>query len=154
MSLARWDPFADMAQLRDEVNRLFEHSITAGGREPVSTRMWAPTVDIEESENEIIIHAELPGINPDEIAIQMEGDTLTIRGERLVKKEEREKKYIRVERSYGSFQRSFSIGVPVKNDEVNAQYNEGVLTITLPKAEDIKPKQIPVKVTRELTDQK
>ena len=146
MSIVRWDPFADISQLREQVNRLFEQSLTTSGHEPASMRTWAPTVDIEETKDALIIHAELPGIKPEEISIQVEGDTLTLRGERQIQREEKDKQFVRVERAYGAFQRSFTLGIPIKTDEVNACYNNGVLDITLPKAEEVKPKSIQVKI--------
>ncbi len=114
MSLVRWDPFADMAQLRDQVDRLFAQSLTRTGQEPASARTWAPNVDIVENEQALVLHAELPGMNPDDIAIQIEGDTLTIKGERKFAHEEKRKQYVRIERAYGAFQRSFTLGIPVK----------------------------------------
>lgn len=151
MSLVRWDPFADMAQLRDQVNRLFEQSLTASGREPASMRTWAPTVDIAETADAMVIFADLSGVNADDISIQMEGDTLTIRGERRAQKDDSDKRFVRIERSYGAFQRSFTLGVPIKQDEVTARYRDGILEVTLPKAEEVKPKQIPVQVETTLT---
>lgn len=146
MSIVRWDPFADMAQLREQVNRLFEQSLTRAGREPVSTRTWAPMVDIEETADALVLHAELPGIKPEDIAIQIEGDTLTLRGERKFEQESADRQYIRVERSYGAFQRTFTLGVPIKQDEVKASYRDGVLEVVLPKSEEVKPKQIKIEV--------
>lgn len=150
MSLVHWDPFADMHQLREQVNRLFEQSLTRSGNEPASMRTWAPSVDIVETENELVVHAELPGIKPEDIQIQVEGDTLTLRGERKFEKEEKGKQYVRVERAYGSFQRSFTLNVPVKQDKVSANYRDGVLEINIPKAEEVKPKQIKVNIAREI----
>ncbi|MEI7834117.1 MAG: Hsp20/alpha crystallin family protein [bacterium] len=151
MSIVRWDPFADMALLRDQVNRAFEQSLnrTGQGQEPASSRTWAPVVDIAESGNDFVLHVEVPGLKPEEIDIQIADDTLTIKGERKLEKETKEKEYVRIERSYGAFQRSFSLGVPIKKESVSASYNSGVLTITLPKAEDKKPKQIKIEVKGE-----
>ncbi|MHB0937830.1 MAG: Hsp20/alpha crystallin family protein [Armatimonadota bacterium] len=146
MSMVRWDPFADMAQLREQVNRLFEQSLTRNGREPVSTRTWAPLVDIEETADALVLHVELPGVTPEEIAIQIEGDTLTIRGERKFAQEAKDRQYVRIERAYGAFMRTFTLGVPVKQADVKASYREGVLEIVLPKAEEVKPKQIQIQV--------
>jgi len=144
--MVRWDPFADMAQLREQVNRLFEQNLARTGREPVSTRTWAPVVDIEETADALVLHAELPGIKPEEIAIQIESDTLTIRGERKLEQEANDRQYVRIERAYGAFMRTFTLGVPVKQAEVKASYHDGVLEIILPKAEEVKPKQIQIQV--------
>lgn len=149
MSLIRWDPFADMAQLREQVNRLFEQSLTRTGNEPMSVRTWAPMVDIHETESAVVLDVEMPGIKPEEIDIQIVGDTLTIKGERKMAKEEKAKHYVRVERAYGMFQRSFTLGVPIEQGSVRANYKDGVLEISLPKAEAIKPKQVKVEVQGE-----
>lgn len=149
MSLVRWDPFADVSQLRDQVNRLFEQSLTRTGREPASAQVWAPTVDVLETANDLVLHAELPGIRPEDIHLQVEGDTLTLRGERTLQKEQAAQRYVRVERAYGAFQRSFTLGVPIKQDAIKANYKDGVLEIVLPKAEEVKPKQIKVQVEGE-----
>ncbi|MHB9133846.1 MAG: Hsp20/alpha crystallin family protein [Armatimonadota bacterium] len=146
MSIVRWDPFADMAQLRDQINRMFEQSLTRNGSEPVSTQTWAPRVDIVEMEDALTLHVELPGVKPEEIDIQITGDVLTLKGERKFEKTVKEKQYIRVERAYGAFQRSFTLGFPVNQQDVKANYQNGVLEITLPKAEAAKPKQIKVEV--------
>ncbi len=150
MSLLRWDPFADIAQLRDQMNRMFDQSISSYGREPVSARTWAPPVDITETEDAITLHVEVPGINPEDINIQVEGGTITIKGERKFEKEEKGTQFVRTERTYGLFQRSFTLGLPIKQQEVEATYNDGVLTVMLPKAEEVKPKQVQVKVQKEL----
>ncbi|HEY3415847.1 MAG TPA: Hsp20/alpha crystallin family protein [Armatimonadota bacterium] len=146
MSLLRWDPFADMAHLRDQVNKVFEQSLTRSGREPVSTQFWAPAVDIEETDEALIFRAELPGMKVEQIDIQLTGDTLSIKGERKFEREEKGKQFVRIERAYGAFQRSFTLGLPVKQDGVRAAYREGILEITLPKAEEIKPKQVKVEI--------
>ncbi len=150
MSLIRWDPFADMAQLREQVNRLFEQSLTHSGNEPMGTRVWAPAVDIHETDAAIVLEMEIPGIKPEAIDIQLVGDTLTVKGERtLAREEDTTKRYVRVERAYGAFQRSFTLGIPVEQGGVCAAYKDGVLTITLPKAESVKPKQVKVEVQTE-----
>ncbi len=149
MSLIRWDPFGDMAQLREQVNRLFEQSLAHSGREPGFAQTWSPTVDIVETDAAITLHAELPGMKPEEIDIQITGDTLTLKGERKVQKEEKGRQYVRIERSYGAFQRSFTLGLPIDQGAVKANYRDGVLEITLPKREEVKPKQVKVQVQPE-----
>jgi HSP20 family protein len=101
-------------------------------------------VDVREDENEVIVHAELPGVKQEDIDIEVTGDTLTLRGERKFEETDKRKNYVRVERTYGSFQRAFSIGVPIENDKVTAGFKDGVLEIHLPKSEAIKPKKITV----------
>lgn len=142
MPIVRWDPFSDMIQLRDEIGRWFE-SFGERGKEKRSA-VWAPDVDIKETDKEIQIKADLPGMKLEDIDVSVDEDQLVIKGERREEKEEKDKDYIRVERSYGSFYRSFNIGVPVKSDEIKATYKDGVLEIILPKAEAKKPKKIAI----------
>jgi HSP20 family protein len=144
-NIVRFDPFEDMNRLQREVNRLFEDNGRSGrGTEPVSARTWAPAVDILEDQNEIIVRAELPGIKQEEIDIELKGEMLTLRGERQFEDTQRKDNYVRVERSYGQFQRAFTIGVPVKNDAVTASYKDGILEVHLPKSEETKPKKVKV----------
>jgi HSP20 family protein len=105
---------------------------------------WTPPVDVAETEDAILLHVELPGIKLEEIDIELTGDTLTIRGERKRVREEQKDNFVRVERSYGRFQRSFTLATPVKNDKVSAAYRDGILEITLPKSEETKPRKIAV----------
>lgn len=142
MPIVRWDPFSDMIQLRDEIGRWFEGvSENERGRK---SAVWAPNVDIKETEKEVQIKADLPGMKLEDIDVSVDENQLIIKGERKTEKEEKEKDYIRVERSYGSFYRSFNIGVPVKADEIKASYKNGVLDINLPKADVKKPKKIEI----------
>lgn len=142
MPIVRWDPFSDIVQLRDEIGRWFEGTTErAKGRK---SAVWAPDVDIKETDKEIQIKADLPGMKLEDIDVSVDEDQLIIKGERKVEKEEKEKDYVRVERSYGSFYRSFSIGIPVKADEIKASYKDGVLEISLPKTEAKKPKKIEI----------
>ena len=146
MKLVRWDPFAEMTQLREQVNNLFDQPLAWSGREPFATGMWAPAVDIEEKPDAIIVHAELPGLKPEDIHIEVEGDMLSVRGERKFEQKEEDQQYVRVERAYGVFQRNFTLTTPVKRDEVTACYHDGMLDITLPRGEEVKPKAIPITV--------
>ena len=148
-SIVRFDPFEDLTRLQLEMNRLFDDSVTSGPtrrRSPSSGRAWAPSVDIHEDENSITVKADLPGVKMEDIDIEMQDDTLTIKGERKFEDEENRHGYVRIERSYGSFQRSFNVGVPVQADHINASYRDGLLTVTLPKAEHVKPKKVEIKV--------
>ncbi|MHB9132153.1 MAG: Hsp20/alpha crystallin family protein [Armatimonadota bacterium] len=145
MSMLRWDPFADMAQLREQVNRLFAQSQSHTAHKPVASRTWAPAVDIYETENTLVLRIDAPGANPHEVDIQISGDTLTIKGERTLA-EEQGVHYLRIERSYGPFQRAFTLGMPVDEHNVRANYRDGVLEITLPKQEHAKSKQVKVEV--------
>jgi HSP20 family protein len=105
---------------------------------------WMPTVDVKETDKELTFVAELPGLKEEDITVEMVGDMLTIRGEREFSQEEKKDEYVRIERSYGSFQRSFSVDVPVKGDEICAEYKNGLLIVVLPKAEAIVPRKIAI----------
>ncbi|MCG9479949.1 MAG: Hsp20/alpha crystallin family protein [Actinomycetia bacterium] len=141
MPIVRWDPFSDLVQLRDEIGRWFE-----GVEKPreKQSAVWAPEVDIKETEKEVTITADLPGMKMEDIEVSVDEGQLVVKGERKLEKKEEEKDYIRVERSYGSFYRSFNIGVPVKEDQIKASYKDGVLEVVLPKAEAKKPKKIAI----------
>jgi HSP20 family protein len=148
-NIVRFDPFEDLTRLQREVNRLFEDNARAparngGGAEHAAVRSWAPAVDIFEDNNEIVVKADLPGVKQDDIDIEMTGETLTIKGERKFEDTQRKDNYVRVERSYGAFQRSFTIGIPVDQDKVRAAFNSGVLEVRLPKSEATRPKKIQV----------
>ncbi|MCE5315495.1 MAG: Hsp20/alpha crystallin family protein [Armatimonadota bacterium] len=139
--ISRWDPFRDMSVLQDRINRIFNES--SGRAENASSRAWSPVVDIIETQSDLVVRAELPGMNRDDIDIEVTGESLTIKGERVFDEASKDD-YIRVERPYGPFQRSFSIGVPVQSDKVKASYRDGILEVTIPKAEEVKPKKIKV----------
>jgi HSP20 family protein len=148
MSLIRWDPFRDLEMLQENVNRLFQDTMSTGkGRkEPVSVRSWTPNVDVKSDDDQIVVNVELPGMKKADIDIDLTGDTLTVRGERKFEDEANKDKYVRIESVYGAFQRSFTLGVPVKADQIKASYKEGILEITIPKADEIKPKKVEVTV--------
>ncbi|MBN2468948.1 MAG: Hsp20/alpha crystallin family protein [Deltaproteobacteria bacterium] len=146
-----WDPFQEMVGMRDRIDRLFDEyfgRFPAAGEE-IPERTWAPPVDVHEEKDTIVVKAELPEMKKDEISIEVRDNILTLSGER--KREEKVKKenYHRIERSYGKFSRSFSLPDSVKVDKVKAQYKDGVLEITLPKAEAAKPTAIPIKVEQD-----
>ncbi|MCE5330015.1 Hsp20/alpha crystallin family protein [bacterium] len=143
MPIVRWDPFSDLVQMNDEIGRWFGE--TEKGKLERKTGIWAPNVDIKESETDITVKADLPGLKKEDIEVSVDNDMLVIKGERKFEKEEKDKDYVRVERSYGSFYRSFTIGAPVKEDEIKASYKNGVLEVTVPKAEIKKAKKVEVK---------
>lgn len=145
MAVIRWDPFRDLNMLQDRMNRLFEDAGRgARNEEPSSTTIWSPAVDIYETENEIVVQAELPGMDRKDITLHLENNVLTIRGDRKFQKETKEDNYHRIERSYGGFSRSFSIPATVDEEKIHADYKDGVLKIALPKKEQAKPKQIQI----------
>ena len=142
-TLTRWEPFAGATTLQDQVNRLFHDVFERQGGES-SLTAWAPAVDIYESEHELVVKADLPDIDPKDLDIRVENNILTIRGERKFEKKVNEDNYLRVERAYGSFARSFTLANTVNSDAIKAEYQNGVLTLTIPKKEGAKPKQIKV----------
>ncbi len=143
MAVVRWDPFRDLNLLQDRMNRLFEDAgSTWHTEEPAATTSWSPAVDILETASEIMVKAELPGLERKDITLNLENNVLTLKGERKFEKETKEENFHRIERSYGHFSRSFSIPATVDEEKINADYRDGVLKIVLPKKEQVKPKQI------------
>ena len=140
MPIVRWDPFRELVHMRDEIGRWFGDELEKT-REERRSALWAPEVDVKETEKEIVVKADLPGMKMEDVDVSVDENELVIKGERKMEKEEKEKDYTRIERSYGSFYRSFTIGVPIKADEVKAEYHNGVLEINIPKAEVKKPKK-------------
>jgi len=142
-NLSSLDPFEQLSQLRNEVSRLFDSpfgTLTQGFNE------WAPAVDLYEDKDNVIVKAELPGMKKEDIDVSLHDGTLTISGERKLEEEKTEGETYRSERFYGRFQRSVLLPTAVLPDKVNAAYKDGILTITLPKSEEAKPKQIEVSV--------
>jgi len=132
-----------------EFDRLFREAFSPAAAEgELSTRTWAPPVDIFENGDNLVLKAEVPGINPDDVEIRVEDNTLYLKGERKFEKEVKEQNYHRVERSYGAFTRTFSLPNSVDADKVTANYKDGVLTLTMPKKEEAKPKTIKINVTK------
>lgn len=144
MAIMRYKPFAELDDLGSGL-RLFQDTVSRLLSEPAS-RPWAPSVDILETENELLLKADLPGVDMKDVDIQLENGTLTLRGERKFESEKKEGGYHRIERSYGSFARSFTLPETVDAEAVKADYKNGVLTVTLPKKELAKPRQIRVEV--------
>jgi HSP20 family protein len=131
--------------LQDQINRLFNEAFERGSEESNLTT-WAPAVDIHETEHELVVKADLPGIDTKDLDIRVENNVLTIRGERKFEKKVNEENYLRVERAYGSFSRSFSLANTVNPEGIKADYQNGVLTLDIPKREEAKPKQIKVNI--------
>jgi len=145
-TIARFEPFRGFTTLQDQVNRLFSESFRTHGEESALTT-WAPAVDIYETPNELVVKADLPDVSEKDIDIRVENNLLTIRGERKVEKSVSEENFLRVERTYGAFSRSFSLPNTVNSEAIGADYKNGVLTVTLPKREESKPRQVKVNVT-------
>jgi HSP20 family protein len=145
VNVIRFNPFAEVTTLREQVNRLFDDASQPRGEgaQTGAHRVWAPLVDVSENENEVTVRLDLPGADRESIDVQLTGETLVIRGERRFERAEGES-LIHTERPYGTFQRSFNLSVPIQPDRVNAGYKEGVLTVTLPKQEAVKPRKIQI----------
>jgi HSP20 family protein len=131
--------------LQEQINRLFNDAFERSG-EASNLTSWAPAVDINETEHELVVKADLPGVDPKDLDIRVENNVLSIRGERKFEKKVNEDNYLRVERAYGSFSRSFSLANTVNPEGIKADYQNGVLTLNVPKREEAKPKQIKVSV--------
>lgn len=143
-SISRFEPFRTNS-LQNQISRLFNEAFERSSDES-SITTWAPAVDIFETEHELVVKADLPDIKPEELDIRVENNILTIRGERKFENKVKEDNYLRVERSYGSFSRSFSLASSVNSEAIKADYQNGVLTLSIPKREEAKPKQIKVNV--------
>jgi HSP20 family protein len=143
-SLTSFSPFRGVTSLQDQINRLFNETLDRS--EGANLTAWAPAVDIYETEHNLVVKADLPDIKPEELDIRVENNILTIRGERKFEKKVEENNYLRVERAYGSFSRSFSLANTVNTEAIQADYQNGVLTLSIPKREEAKPKQIKVRV--------
>lgn len=144
-TLSRWEPFRGASTLQEQVNRLFNDVLDRSSEES-SLTSWAPAVDIYETAQELVVKADLPDVDAKDLDIRVENNILTIRGDRKFEKKVAEENYLRVERAYGAFSRSFSLANTVNSEAIKADYQDGVLTLTIPKREEAKPKQIKVNV--------
>jgi HSP20 family protein len=144
MAINRWDPFRDVVALQNRLNSIFQER--GDDTNLVSTSAFVPPVDVYEDEHKVVLKLEVPGLKQEDLDIQIEKNTLTVRGERKFEKEEKEENFHRIERRYGSFFRSFSLPNTVNVEEVKASYDAGVLRIELEKKAEAKPKQIKVQV--------
>lgn len=153
MPIVRWEPFRDLVSLQERMNRLFDDSFRGTGRgagdeDWALGGSWAPAVDIYEHDGRIVLKAELPGVDAKDVDIRVENNVLTLRGERKFDNDVKRESYHRVERAYGAFQRSFTLPTVVDTDKIQAEFKDGVLRVTLPKREELKPKQIAINVAR------
>jgi HSP20 family protein len=148
MNIVRFDPLRDMATLQDRVNRIFADAYRRDNDDLMTRGAWVPPVDIYETGNhELVLRAELPDVPREEIALRVENNTLTISGQRKMDSEIKEEQYHRIERTYGTFSRAFTLPATVDTSAIGAEYKNGVLTVRLPLREEAKPKQIQVQVT-------
>jgi len=144
-----WDPFREMEEMQARLASLFGGRfplLKQGTEEGFSLAEWVPPVDITEDEKEYSVKVELPGVKKEDVKVSVEGGVLSITGERKAEKEEKDKKYHRLERSYGSFIRSFAVPEGAASDKVSAEFKDGVLSVRIPKDEKIKPKLVDVKI--------
>ena len=148
-ALTRWDPFKEMDDLQKRLTSIFGLSPqrVANGKEDMTVAQWLPLVDITEDDKEYLIKAELPEVKKDDVKVTVENGVLTISGERKFEKEEKDRRYHRIERAYGSFTRSFSVPDDADDAKVGAEFKDGVLTVRLAKSEKARPKSIEVKVS-------
>ncbi len=146
-TLTRWDQSRGLTSLQDQVNRLFAGNFTPDRTGHDDLAAWGPSVDIYGTENELVLKADLPGLQVKDIDVRVENNMLTIRGERKFEKDVNEDNYFRVERATGPFTRSFSLPNTVNSENVRAEYRNGVLTLHLAKSEESKPKQIKISVS-------
>lgn len=147
MTLIRWKPMRDVANMQDEMSKAFASVFgprSYYGSRTEDTGNWYPDVDIVEDNDKVAVSVDLPGMNKEDIKVRVEDSVLTIKGERKFEKEDKQKNYHHMERVYGSFCRTFSLPGSVAGDKIKANYKNGVLSIELPKVEEVKPKEIPI----------
>jgi HSP20 family protein len=146
MALVRWTPMGHLRSFQEEMNRMFSEFFRSGNAEEAGwgLRTWTPPVDIYETDDALVLKAELPGVSKDDVSLEIHNNTLILRGERKHEAEVREENYHRVERAYGTFQRSFVLPTMVDQEKVQATYHDGVLELRLPKLETAKPKRIAI----------
>jgi HSP20 family protein len=143
----RWDPFR-VSDIQGEMNRLFDTFFgrPATATAPSGERMWAPAVDMWETKDNVVLSFEIPGVREKEVSVAITGDLLTVKGDRRFEREVKDESYHRLERVYGKFERSVQLPMAVQSDKVKALYRDGVLEVTLPKAEEVKPKEIKIDI--------
>ena len=149
MAIVRWDPFRDLMTIQERMNRLFDQTLSktrGDDEEGLTASTWSPPVDIFETADSIVLKAELPGVTRENIDIQVRDNALTLKGERRFEREVKDENYLRIERSYGAFQRGFNLPAMIQQDKIKAVFKDGVLEVTLPKAEEAKPKQVKIEV--------
>ena len=150
MAVVRWEPFRDLLSLQDRMNRMFDESYRgrSASDDWALGGSWAPAVDIYEHEGNIVLTAELPGVDPKDVDVRVENNVLTLRGERKWSEDVQRESYHRVERAYGSFTRSFTLPNVVDTEKIKADFKDGMLKLVLPQREEAKPKQISINVAK------
>jgi HSP20 family protein len=145
MSMIRWEPFDEMMSMRESMDRLFEDFFSRRPRQ-AGPLVWQPAVEISETDTDILVKAELPGIDPKHVEVNVTGDVLTIKGEAKAEQEEKRRNYYRRELRYGAFQRVIALPIEVKGDEAKATFRHGILEVKVPKAERVRPRSVKVEV--------
>ena len=146
MSIMKYDPFRELRGLQDEMNRLFLTNYARTDDREITRGAWTPSVDIFENKDQLVIEAELPGMKPEDVNVSIENNVLTLHGERKLEQKTEGDNFHRVDRSYGSFTRSFTLPPTVSSENANAEFENGVLRLTLAKREEAKPRRIEIKV--------
>jgi len=155
MAIERWQPFSELMSLRQAMDKLFEDSFVRPSRALAALgEVTAPALDIYQTPDEVVVKATLPGVKPEDLSIDITGETLTIRGETKVEEEVKKEDYLYHERRYGSFSRSVALPGGLETDKAEATMEDGVLTLTIPKAEEVKPKAIKVKAKEKPREKK
>jgi HSP20 family protein len=146
MALTRWSPTRDLLSIRDDMNRMFSEFFgrTEGQEDAWLTGAWTPPVDIYDTDEALILKAELPGFDKDDVSVELKDNTLTLKGQRKHETETKDEQYVRRERVHGGFQRAFMLPSPVDQEKVTATYKDGVLELRLPKSDTAKPKRIAI----------
>jgi HSP20 family protein len=149
MAIMRWRPLRDIVSIQDEMNQLFDDFF--GGRVPrrwlkAEEGLWTPNVDVSETKDEIVVTAEMPGMKKEDITLSVQDNVITLSGEKKSEEEKKDANFYRLERSFGSFCRSFTLPTPVEADKIKASFKDGILKVTLPKSEKVKPQEIPINI--------
>jgi len=144
MPLEKWEPFRDLMAMQHRMTRLIDETLSRMWKDEAPRGVWSPPVDILEKGNEVVLKVDLPEVTQDEIDIRVEGNTLTIQGERRFTKSASEENYIQIERPYGTFRRTFNLPMMIDQEGIKASYKDGVLRIVLPLKQEIQPKQVMV----------
>ena len=152
MPILRWEPFRELAAMQQGLDRIFSETLPRAfdrslGKQEPSARPWAPAVDIVETDKNVVLKVELPGVDPNDVEVRVENNTLYLTGQRKAETEVKEQKYHHMERLVGRFARSFALPQSLEAEKVAAEYRDGILTLILPKKEEAKPKTIKINVS-------
>ena len=147
MNITRWEPFRNLSTLQDQINRLFDDNVTRSHAGHAELASWAPAVDIYETENELVLKADLPDIDEKDLDVRVENNLLTVHGERKFEEKVKKENFLRVERSYGPFTRSFALPNTINTEAIKAEYKNGTLKVEMPKRAESKPKQVKITVS-------